>query len=46
MKTETAVATAKDKVKREIDDLRDRLKLAKETIVRFRLEIDKAQTMH
>ena len=46
MKTEGAITTAKDKVKREIEDLRDKLKLAKETIVRFRQEIDKAQAIH
>jgi len=45
-KTEAAVTSAKTKVKSEIDDLRDKLKLAKETIARFRQEIDKAQSRH
>ncbi|XP_037075697.1 LOW QUALITY PROTEIN: YEATS domain-containing protein 4-like [Pollicipes pollicipes] len=45
-KTEAAVANAKGKVKLEIEDLRDKLKLAKETIVRFRLEIEKVQALH
>ncbi|KAF0300415.1 YEATS domain-containing protein 4 [Amphibalanus amphitrite] len=45
-KTEAAITSARDKVKREIDDLRDKLKLAKETIARFRSEIEKSQAMH
>ena len=45
-KTEGAITAAKDRVTREIEDLRDKLKLAKETIVRFRQEIEKAQAVH
>ncbi|GLH15722.1 YEATS domain-containing protein 4 [Gryllus bimaculatus] len=42
-KTLQTILTAKNKIRHEINDLRDKLKLAKETMAKFKAEINKIQ---
>ncbi|PSN32407.1 YEATS domain-containing protein 4 [Blattella germanica] len=43
-KTLQSIVNAKNKIRHEISDLKERLKLAKETIIKFKAEITKIQT--
>jgi YEATS domain-containing protein 4 len=44
-KTLQNILNAKNKIRYEINDLKERVKLAKETIVKFKAEITKLQTI-
>jgi len=45
-RTLQAVLAAKTKIKNDINELKDKLKLAKETIANFKEEISKIQNMN